>query len=258
VDYFISLYYASGLTLIKIFPLSLIQKAYNSLFSDSKELSKYIKSITGISPSKIKLYKQVFKHRSSFGDSKDNNERLELLGDSVLDLVVVEYLFKKYPYKEEGFITEMKSKIVNRSSLNAVGQKLGLVDKLSWNKKSSGDTPKDIAGNTFEALIGAIYLDVGLDSAKKFIFKRVLQSLIDVDVLEATETDYKSKIFHYIQKNGKKLEFLTASEQSKNKRTYFVIHLMIDNELVAIGEGFSKKNAEQVAAMKALSMVKVG
>ncbi len=237
--------------------MSLIRKAYNALFTDNKELSKFIKSITGITPSKIKLYKQVFKHRSNYSDSRENNERLELLGDSVLDLVVVEYLFKKYPYREEGFITEMKSKIVNRSSLNIVGQKLGLVDMLSWNKKSSGDTPKDIAGNTFEALVGAIYLDAGLEAAKKFIFKRVLQSLIDVDVLEATETDYKSKIFHYVQKNGKKLEFLTASELSKNRRTYFVIHLIIDNELIAVGEGFSKKIAEQAAAMKALSTVKV-
>lgn len=236
--------------------MSIIRKAYNSLFSDNKELAKYIRSITGITPSKIKLFKQVFRHRSTYTDSKENNERLELLGDSVLDLIVVEYLYKKYPYREEGFITEMKAKIVNRGSLNAVGQKLGLVDKLLWNKRSSYDTPKDLAGNTFEALVGAMYLDAGLKETKKFVFKRVLQNLIDVDTLEATETDYKSKIFHFVQKHGHRIEFQTASESSRNRRTYFTIHLIINDEVVSIGEGYSKKAAEQAAAMKALSAMK--
>jgi len=219
-------------------------------------LSKYIRSITGVTPSKLKLYKQVFRHRSAYTSAKENNERLELLGDSVLDLLVAEFLFKKYPFKEEGFMTEMRSKIVNRGSLNAVGQKLGLTDKLEINRRGLNDTPKDLAGNTFEALIGALYLDAGLDTTRKFVHKRVLQNLVDVDNLEITETDHKSKVFHYIQRHNKKLEFVINAEQQRNRRSYFVIDLLIDGELIATGEGFSKKIAEQAAAMKALSLLK--
>jgi ribonuclease-3 len=232
--------------------LSLLRKAYNNFISDDKLLSKYIKSITGVTPNKLKLYRQAFQHRSSHFDAKDNNERLELLGDSVLDLLVAEFLYKKYPYKEEGFITELRSKIVNRASLNALGMKLGLIEKISWNKKNLQEAPKDIAGNTFEALVGVLYLDAGMKDTRKFIFNRVLKGLIDVETLEATETDYKSKLFHYVQKHNRKLRFDIASENQKNKRSYFVINLLIDDVIVSSGEGFSKKIAEQSAAYKAL------
>lgn len=236
--------------------MSIIRKAYNSLFSDDKELSKYIRSITGVTPTKPKIYKQVFRHRSAFISAKENNERLELLGDSVLDLLVAEFLFKKYPFREEGFMTEMRAKIVNRASLNVVGQKLGLIEKLEVNRKGLGDAPKDLAGNTFEALVGAIYLDAGLDAARRFVHKRVLQNLVDIDNLEATETDHKSKVFHYSQRNGKKLEFVVSAEELRNRRSYFVIDLTIDGQVIASGEGYSKKNAEQAAAMKALAIFK--
>jgi ribonuclease-3 len=236
--------------------LSLIRKAYNSYISDDKAFAQFVKSISGVTPSKLALYKQAFSHRSSFQDAKENNERLELLGDSVIDLLVAEYLFKKYPYREEGFITEMRSKIVNRSSLNAVGVRLGLTEKVNWNKKSATATPKDIAGNTFEALVGALYLDAGLDAARTFMFKRVLKNMIDVDTLEATDTDHKSKLFHYAQRYGKKLTFEIASETLKNRRSYFVISLQLDSEEVATGEGFSKKTAEQAAAYKAFLLLK--
>ena len=201
----------------------MIRKFYNTFLSTDKQLASYIRSITGITPTNLKLYKQVFQHRSKFIESKENNERLELLGDSILDAIVCEYLFKKYPYKEEGFMTELRSKIVNRKSLNEVGTKLGLVDKLSFNRRSMNDVSKDLAGNTFEALVGAVYLDTGFDATKKFILRRVLKNLIDVETLEQTNTDYKSQIFHYIQREGKSIEFKVAEEKSKNRRAYFVI-----------------------------------
>ena len=100
----------------------MIRKFYNQYLSSQKELASYVKAIETVSrPSKISLYKQVFQHRSRFNEPKENNERLELLGDAILDAIVCEYLYKKYPYKEEGFITELRSKIVNRKSLNEVG-----------------------------------------------------------------------------------------------------------------------------------------
>jgi ribonuclease-3 len=236
--------------------MSLFQKAYNTIFSSEKELVSYIRSITGSTPVKVKLYKQVFSHRSLFGDAKENNERLELLGDSVLDMLVAEYLYKKYPYKEEGFMTELRSKIVNRKSLNEIGERLGLVEKIQLNKKVMTGMPKDIGGNTFEALIGAMYLDAGFDRTKKFVFKRVLQDLIDVENLEVTDVDFKSKMYHYIQREGKTIEFKVMEEQNRNRRSYFVIHLEIDGVLVAKGEGYSKKVAEQNAAMNGLKELK--
>lgn len=236
--------------------MSFIRKAYNSYVSSDKAFAQFIKSVSGVTPVNIALYIQAFSHRSSFQNAKENNERLELLGDSVIDLLVAEYLFKKYPYREEGFITEMRSKIVNRSSLNAVGVRLGLTEKVNWNKKYATTTPKDIAGNTFEALVGALYLDAGLDAARSFMFKRVLKNMIDVDELEATDIDHKSKLFHYAQRLGKKLTFEIASETVKNRRSYFVISLQLDGEEIATGEGFSKKTAEQAAAYKASLLLK--
>lgn len=235
----------------------MIRKFYNTFFSSDKELSSYLKGITGITPSNLQIYKQVFQHRSKFTEPKENNERLELLGDAILDAIVCEFLYKKYPYKEEGFITELRSKIVNRKSLNEVGAKLGLLDYLKFNRKSMNDVSKDLAGNTFEALVGAVYLDVGFDKAKRFLLKRVLKNLIDVDILEQTNTDYKSQIFHYVQREGKNIDFKVVEEKARNRRAYFIIDLEISGKIVARGEGFSKKVAEQNAAMNALKKLEV-
>ena len=233
----------------------MIKKLYNRIFSNDKELATYIKSITGISPSNLKIYKQVFQHRSKFNEPVDNNERLELLGDAILDAVVCAYLYKKYPYKEEGFMTEMRSRIVNRKSLNEVGVKLGLVEKLQLNRRSMTDVSKDLGGNTFEALVGAVYLDAGFDKTSRFVHKRVLQNLIDVDVLEETNTDYKSQIFHYIQREGKSIEFKVVEQKQRNRRVFFVIEMEIDGKVISRGEGFSKKVAEQNAAMNGLKVL---
>lgn len=233
----------------------MIKKFYNQLFSDDKEIARYVKGITGIMPGNLKLYKQVFNHRSKFNEPKENNERLELLGDAILDAIVCEFLYRKYPYKEEGFITELRSKIVNRKSLNEVGEKLGLVDKLKFNRKGMTDISRDLGGNTFEALVGAVYLDAGFDMTKQFLKKRVLQGLIDVDVLQATNSDYKSQIFHYIQKQGKTIEFKVEEEKAKNRRAYFIINLEINGKFISSGEGYSKKTAEQNAAMNAIKIL---
>lgn len=230
----------------------LITKFINRFFSSDKELASYIKSITGITPSNLRIYKQVFQHRSKYSEPKQNNERLELLGDAILDAVVCEYLYRKYPYKEEGFLTELRSRIVNRKSLNEVGVKLGLVEKLELNRRSMTEVSKDLGGNTFEALVGAVYLDNGFDKTKKFVQKRVLQNLIDVDILEETNSDYKSQIFHYIQREGKSIEFKVLEQKQRNRRMYFVIELEIGGKVISKGEGYSKKAAEQNAAMNGL------
>ncbi len=235
----------------------MIRKLFNTFFSTDKDLSSYIRVITGITPGNLGLYKQVFQHRSKFSEPKQNNERLELLGDAILDAIVCEYIFKKYPYKEEGFITELRSKIVNRKSLNEVGTRLGLVEKLKYNRKSMNEVSKDLAGNTFEALVGAVYLDAGFEETKRFIQKRVLTNLIDIEDLIENNTDYKSQIYHYVQREGKSINFKVGEEKMKNRRAYFIIHLEIDGETVATGEGFSKKVAEQNAAMNAIRILAI-
>lgn len=233
----------------------MIRKLYNQFLSTDKDLAAYVKSVTGIAPGKLRLFKQVFQHRSKFNEPKDNNERLELLGDAILDAIVCEFLYRKYPYKEEGFITELRSKIVNRKSLNEVGQKLGLVEKLKFNRKSMTEISRDLGGNTFEALVGAVYLDSGFEETKKFLLKRVLSGLIDVEELEQTNTDYKSRIFHYVQKEGKSIDFKVGEEKMRNRRAYFIINLEINGKYISTGEGFSKKTAEQNAAMNALKIL---
>lgn len=233
----------------------MIRKIYNRLFSDDKALAAYVKGITGITPSNLQLYRQAFQHRSKYNEPKDNNERLELLGDSILDAIVCEHLYKKYPYKEEGFMTELRSRIVNRKSLNDVGQRLGLLEQLRYNRKSITDASKDLAGNTFEALVGAVYLDAGFVRTKNFITKRILQNLIDIEELQETNTDYKSQIYHYIQREGKSIDFKVIDEKHRNRRAYFVIDLEIDGQVISRGEGYSKKTAEQNAAMNGLKLL---
>lgn len=231
-----------------------VQRVFNRFFGKDKELTSYIKRISGVTPRSLFYYQQALTHRSSSTNPKSNNERLELLGDSVLDTVVADYLFKKYPYKGEGFITEMRSKIVSRKSLNTVGERLGLLELLHINKKVLNESSRDIGGNTFEALIGALYLDAGFDATKKFIVKRVLLQLLDVDNIESKQVDFKSKIYHYIQREGKKVEFI-SEESNRGRKTYFTVTLTIDDEPIAKGEGFTKKVAEQNASMKACELL---
>lgn len=235
--------------------MAVIEQFYNRFFSSDKELVAFIKGITGIVPTKIKFYKQVFNHRSIFAQPELNNERLELLGDSILDACVCDYLYKKYPYKDEGFITLLRSKVVNRKQLNELGERIGLMSKLKYHKRQIGSTTKDMAGNTFEALVGALYLDAGFEPTKKFIQKRVLSQLLDIDEILATEIDFKSKLYQFAQRESKILEFTLHEQSKKGNRNYFVMHIMINGEFVAAGEGFNKKNAEQNAAHNAIQVL---
>ena len=233
----------------------MVRNLVRQILPAKNKFESNLRNILGYSPGDLNLYKTALSHRSIKEGSDQNNERLEFLGDAVLSAVVADYLFKKYPYKEEGFITELRSRIVNRKSLNEVGTRLGLVDKLKYNRKSMNEVSKDLAGNTFEALVGAVYLDAGFDETKRFIQKRVLTNLIDIQDLIDNNTDYKSQIYHYVQREGKAINFKVGEEKMKNRRAYFVIHLEIDGAHIAMGEGFSKKVAEQNAAMNAIKQL---
>ena len=176
-------------------------------FSAERKLFNSLRQIIGFYPGNIAIYKLAFKHKSASDNYREDsaggsNERLEYLGDAILGAVVAHYLFKRFPYKEEGFLTEMRSKIVSRAHLNKLSVKLGLDKFIQSNNVRDS---KSIHGDTFEALTGAIYIDKGYDYAKEFILNRVMKYHIDIDELEATEVNYKGKLIDWSQKEKRKV-----------------------------------------------------
>ena len=211
-----------------------------------------LRNILGYSPGDIKLYKTALSHRSIKEGSDQNNERLEFLGDAVLSAVVADYLFKKYPYKGEGFLTEMRSKMVNRATLNDIAVRMGLKKITLYNKGDSSLKIWLIFGNTLEALLGAIYLDLGYKKTQRWILKNVIVPYLFMDDLEALEINHKNKLYGWANKNGKNLEFETIDERLENGRRLFTIGAVVDGEVIAEGKAFNKKDASQIAAQVAV------
>ena len=224
--------------------------------SAEQQLARTIKNILGYSPGNMALYQLAFRHRSAaniMGNGvKNSNERLEYLGDAVLGSIVAEYLFKKYPYKDEGHLTEMRSKIVSRASLNALSRKLGF-DKLIQTSRETNIPATSILGDAFEALIGAIYLDKGYDFTKKLLLSKVIPIHLDIDSLVSTEVNFKSKVIEWSQREKKSAEFRLADEleNGKQNRKLYVVHLMVEGTLAGKGHDYSIKKAEQKAAEQA-------
>lgn len=188
--------------------------------------------------------------------SRNSNERLEYLGDSVLNTAIAELLFNRFPYKNEGFLTEMRSKIVSRESLNDLAIKIGLNNIVEFDKRAIGyNTKNSIFGNALEAFIGAIFLDGGFYVAKKFI-KRKLLTHIDIDKLQNTETNFKGRLIEWSQKNSKVIEFDSEENSDKRQRIY-KIRILIDRVLMGEAEHISKKKAEQLASQKACENIGV-
>ena len=178
---------------------------------------------------------------------RESNERLEFLGDAILGAVVADYLFLKYPYRDEGFLTELRSKIVQREALNTLAVKIGLNDLVNFDGQKSKRSYKSLYGDAMEAFIGAVYLDKGYRFTRKYIIQLVLRNY-DLQNLVDTPGNYKSLIIEWAQKNGRILLFQRNSEL---KNSPFAIELLVDNELVGTGFGLNKKKAEQDAARKA-------
>ncbi len=223
-------------------------------FRKDKILYNSIKNLLGFYPGNIYLYKVALSHKSApqvwLKGQQVNNERLEYLGDAVLSSVVADYLYKKFPYQHEGFLTEMRSRIVSRNRFNKLSLKMGL-NKLIFQGNGSFSSSKSIYGDTFEALIGAIYLDKGYNYTKKVIIKRIIDVHLDVDEIEKTDTNYKSRILEYTQREKRQLEFKVLREVGEGHRKQYLVELYIDGQPVAQGQDFSIKAAEQVAAEKA-------
>jgi len=211
--------------------------------------------MVGSKPLNISLYKLAFSHSSlaKTNDSgyKESNERLEFLGDAILGSIVAEYLFKKYPFKDEGFLTEMRSRIVNRESLNLLGRKIGLANIVAFDAQSKARSPKSIYGNALEALVGAVYLDRGYIFCNKFIIKKLLIPHFDLDELINTDTNHKSKIIEWAQRENKTVAFDIINIKTVGNHKEFTANVLIGKEMMGEGFGSNKKKAEQAAAAKA-------
>lgn len=210
---------------------------------------KILKSILGFRPGNIALYEQAFTHKSvsgiEEGGENESNERLEFLGDAVLGAIIAEYFFVKFPHKKEGELTKLRSKLVSRSFLNRLAVDMGLDTFL----ETSADTKrsKSLFGDAFEALIGAIYLDKGFESCRKFVVEKVIRDYIELKEVMQSNPDYKSRLVELSQKNKKSFRFENLQKQGENTIFYHSI-LYLEGIKVAEGEGPSKKKAEQMAA----------
>ena len=216
---------------------------------------KQLKNVLGFSPDNISLYKTALTHRSVRESADENNERLEYLGDAVLSALVADYLFMRYPYKEEGFLTEMRSKMVNRQQLNEIALRMGLKKITLYNKSDGSLKISQIFGNTLEALVGAIYLDRGYKKTAKWVTERIILPHMFIDDLELLEINHKNKLYGWANKNGKVLEFETVEERVDNGRRLFTIAAVVDGKNIAEGKAFNKKDASQIAAQMAVVML---
>ena len=223
---------------------------YRINFSKDKELYKYLKNIFGITPRNIFLYKLAFTHKSgnyqSQSGQKFNNERLEYLGDAILGAIIATYLFRKYPNTDEGFLSEARSKIVKRNHLNKLSAKIGLTDFIQ--KRNDNLYYKSINGDAFEAFIGALYIDKGYKYTYRIITQHIIPKWVDIEELLKTETNYKSRIIEYAQRNKLTIEFRVADVKEYGNRKEYCIELLLDGEPIAKGIDMSIKSAEQLAS----------
>ena len=233
-----------------------ISRFYKLYISPNRKYVKILKNLLGFVPGNLSLYRMAFRHKSVAQNVKkgvkNSNERLEFLGDAVLGSVVAEVLFKLYPYEDEGFLTELRSKIVSRVNLNALGKKLGFDKLIEYdNRMLNSSRQGSLLGDAFEALIGAVYLDKGYDFTKNFLINHIIKPHIDIHTLEQTETNFKSKLIEWCQRHGRDIIFELVTNQDGESTKLFTVQANVDGEVMGSGKEFSKKNAEKLAAEKA-------
>ncbi len=229
---------------------------------DDKELAKSIHHTLGIKPVNISLYRLAAQHSSvakeNIGGSKDSNERLEYLGDAILSAIVADYLFKKFPYKDEGFLTEIRSRIVNRESLNHLGKKLGLEEIVTYNDtRRHAQAYKSILGDTLEAFIGAVYLDKGYKRCRYFVMNSLLFPHLDIDKIISINPNFKSKVIEWAHRNAKTIRFDILKVIESKHYKEFIAQVIIDDKPYGKGNAFNKKRAEQEAAEKTCRMLNI-
>lgn len=205
----------------------------------------------------LHLYHLAFQHSSVQNSVHLNNERLELLGDAVIDLVISEHLFKKYPYKGEGFLTEMRSKIVSREQLNRVALQIGLTELINVRKGVGDLRNSSVLGNALEALTGSIYLDQGYKKATYFFRDQILLRHYHISELEKVTVNFKSKVIEWAQKNDHKVHFELLEELEQKSKKIYRMGLFLNGELISSNQHFSKKKAEQSASEEACKTLNI-
>jgi len=231
-----------------------LQRFYNYWFHPEKEMVRRLRSLLGFTPAHLPLFKLAFFHKSTF-TSRDyaisNNERLEFLGDAVLSTIVAEYLFKKYPNSDEGFLTKMRSKIVKRNSLDKIADKMGL--DLFLANYNQTRLSKSMLGNALEALVGAVYIEVGYERTKQYVVRRILRKYLDIHELEGFDDNYKSQLLEWCQKNGHSIEYKVVAKYKSEKRDKFKVAVFVDGRKMGTADDFNKKSAEQLASERAMT-----
>ncbi len=225
-----------------------------SIFGSNKQQKAYgkaIEEVIGLKPGRIELYTIALSHRSIRDNPEENNERLEYLGDAILSAIVADYLFMRYAKKGEGFLTEMRSKMVNRQKLNDIAIKMGLKKITLFNKIDGSLKNSQIFGNTLEALVGAIYLDKGYTKTHKWVIRQVITPYMFLDDLETLDINVKNKLIGWAGKQNKSIEFETLEEKQEKGRRLFIVGVKVDGDLVSAGRGFNKKDASHMAAISA-------
>nr|WP_319998968.1 ribonuclease III [uncultured Draconibacterium sp.] len=224
--------------------------------SDRKEFYLFLKNLLGFYPQNLRLYDLAFIHKSaSIVDSQGNfvnNERLEYLGDAILGAIIADFLYNRFPQEDEGFLTKTRSKLVNRAILTQLTHEMGLHIFIDSNTTKNIDK-SHIYGDALEALIGAIYLDKDYKAAKFFVTKRILPQFVDLNEIEQEDSNFKSQLIEWSQKNKREIEFETTEEtDEKIKQPRFKAVVRIDNKKAGEGVGTSKKEAHQKAAHETL------
>lgn len=237
----------------------LLNRKSKTIIHDKRDFSSRLKCLLGFRPGNLLLFEMAFIHRSASYLSADgtrvNNERLEYLGDAIINSIVSDYLFHLYPDAREGFLTKTRARIVSREMLNNLALEMNL-DALVVSNMSSSGASRNLFGNALEALVGALFIDAGYAATRRFFITRVLSKYIDINDMLRGETDYKSLILEYGQKNKFRINFVSSEiTDPATQKTLFSVNLEINETISASGSGNSKKEAEQEAAMKAWSSI---
>lgn len=240
--------------------LASVLNALRAVISPDRKLRRSLHNIFGFWPGNIFPYKLAFRHKSASRDyvngTKLSNERLEYLGDAVLSAVVADFLFKKYPCREEGFLTDMRAKIVSRAQLNKLSHKLGIEYLILASPETNGQA-RFISGDAFEAFIGALYIDRGYRCARKVIVNHIIQNHFDLEALEQTEVNFKSRLIEWGQKEKKPVEFSVVEEVGNGHGKQYVVEVLVDNEPKGNARDYSIKGAEKIAAEKVCNLLEI-
>jgi ribonuclease-3 len=224
--------------------------------NEELKIIRFVLDQFGYKPNQVQYFIQALTHKSVLNEQNQNlaNERLEFLGDSILDAVVSAFLYEKFPEIDEGQLTKIKAKIVNRKALSAIGERMGIRKHLIYSQGRSINL-SGLEGNAFEALIGAIYLDGGFEKTQKVLKNAIFRRHLNMNALLEEELDFKSTLFIWCQRKKLNLAFILTNEQFVDGKMIYEMSVQINRNPYGKGKGFSKKEAEQMAAKETLALM---